>query len=88
MSNKAALRKKVEEQLNNIVKEITKDGGKLDRILNSGAIDLSAPESGYTTSHQILCALGRYIEEQHTPSAGGSTLMIHKREVKNIEICS
>lgn len=81
--NKAALRAKVETQLNNMVEQIMKEGGKLDRLLKSGAIDLSEPEQGYVTSSRIMCALGRYMEEQHTPNGD---LREHKREVKNMEL--
>ncbi|CAH6992942.1 hypothetical protein VCHA53O466_140159 [Vibrio chagasii] len=80
--NKQDLKAKVAKQLQDYVDEVLRDGGAVDRLLNSGALDLSEPEEGFTTSSRIVCALGRRMEDQYTPLGD---LKAHKREVKNIE---
>ncbi len=79
--NKAALKAKVEKQLKDFTDYILSEGGKLDRLMLSGALDLSEPEEGFVTSSQIMCALGRLMEDQYTPSGNQRD---HKREVQNI----
>ncbi|MFS1428764.1 hypothetical protein LMH73_016875 [Vibrio splendidus] len=58
------------------------EGGKVDKLLNSGAIDFSESEVGFVTSSQVMCALGRYMEDQYTPNG---SVRNHKRDVKNLE---
>lgn len=77
--NRAVLKEKVSQQLTAFVEMVTKDDGKLDRLLRSGAIDLSEPESGYATAHKIMCALGREMESQHNHQLSSAD----KKDVSN-----
>ncbi|WP_318493565.1 hypothetical protein [Photobacterium leiognathi] len=76
--NKNALRAKVEEQFLTFQKEIFSDGGRLDKLLNSGAIDLSEEESGYAMSSKINVALGHCLADRHS-------INMSKEDEKDIE---
>lgn len=64
--NKDQLRKKVLEQFSGFQNSVFEEGGKLDKLLNSGAIDLSEPEEGYKTASKILAALGEELKSQYS----------------------
>lgn len=73
------LRKKVEDQFIAFQKMVFEDGGKLDRLLNSGAIDLSEEDDSYKTASKINMALGTELSFQYDNLMSNSD----KKEVKN-----
>ena len=64
-TNREILREKVLEQFNAFKDQVFKDGGKLDQLFLSGAIDIIDDEIGYKTSSKINMALGMELTRQY-----------------------
>ncbi|MGR5368413.1 hypothetical protein [Photobacterium damselae] len=80
--NKAVLREKIQKQFDDFVELVFSENGKLDKLLRSGAIDLSEKEDGFKTSSKVMMALGSEMTRQYDNCMSKSD---HK-DVKNIAL--
>ncbi|WP_422451914.1 hypothetical protein [Endozoicomonas sp. ALC066] len=63
--NAFIIRSQVHEMFKDFEKSIFEEGGKLDRLLKSSAIDLSEPIEDYRLAKMIIQAIAKEMENQY-----------------------
>lgn len=82
--NKAALKADIQEMFKDFEKSIFEDGGKLDRLLNSGVIDFSEPQEDLRLAKQVLMALGSELSHHYRPPCFISGIKEFKHRVQEL----